>query len=515
MAMTWRNFRATRNAGFGLFLILAFGGVMLWANSRDRYQRIWLKLKPPGGEKTEAVIVLPKLKPPFPVAIFAYGSGESVLQSGNVLRQFAELGFAAVTFEYDKKNQTNYNAQFQALQEYLGRQSWAKTNQIAWIGFSLGAQRMLSLALTQPALQPAILARLGGGSVPALQPFLENTNSTAKVPLHSAVILAHGEADNIFSVEDARRLADLCRQQGVPVQLHVFPGRGHGLDSDLKVFYRVLAEYCRSESNSGQSLEILPEGPKGALPFLLCIVPSLLWAGYWFRLRSRLRCRNQTEPQAPPRWERSLRYSAVLLATVALGQAAWHLIPPRLAVSDKTLAVARKSLIPPKWLTDFEELASKPYWRGQKLKTLLTHVELSNYCVYELINWKMDTNIYKEFVLSPIIDSEADLELNWRRPLWEFYYPRIRKENDTQSAAEIVVRTLRERVTIDPKHEWPIGIESIWRNQITTPEGFERIYVAALRSTGVPARLDQQKRAEFWTDSGWKPAPRPLVETWL
>lgn len=210
--------------------------------------------------------------------------------------------------------------------------------------------------------------------------------------------------------------------------------------------------------------------------------------------------------------------AAVILATVALAQSGIHLITPRLSVSDTTISIARKWLLAPKWNEDFETLAAKPFWHGQRLKILLTHVELANYCVYELINWKVDKAIYDKFVLSPIIDSESDSELNWRRPLWEFFYPRVRKEDSPEAAAEIIVRTLRERVTITEEPSFSAdrmsaarcGIETIWRNQITDERGFQRIYVATLRSVGVGARLNSEGITEFWTGSEWKLAPEPF-----
>jgi len=45
-------------------------------------------------------------------------------------------------------------------------------------------------------------------------------------------------------------------------------------------------------------------------------------------------------------------------------------------------------------------------------------------------------------------------------------------------------------------------------------EGFEALYVAALRSVGVPARVGAQGHAELWSGALWQAAPRPLVESW-
>ena len=58
----------------------------------------------------------------------------------------------------------------------------------------------------------------------------------------------------------------------------------------------------------------------------------------------------------------------------------------------------------------------------------------------------------------------------------------------------------------------PSAVAEIWQRQITSERGFEAVYVAALRSVGIPARLGPQGRAEFWTGSAWQAAPCPLVE---
>ena len=46
---------------------------------------------------------------------------------------------------------------------------------------------------------------------------------------------------------------------------------------------------------------------------------------------------------------------------------------------------------------------------------------------------------------------------------------------------------------------------------MTDERGFERIYVAALRSVGLAARLSSAEgRAEVWSGRDWQSAPRPL-----
>lgn len=154
-------------------------------------------------------------------------------------------------------------------------------------------------------------------------------------------------------------------------------------------------------------------------------------------------------------------------------------------------------------MADFEVLAANPVWRGNPLRTLLEHVELVHYN-RELINWKLDEQVYRQFVLAAQISPEADGELDWRRPLRENFYPQIRREQDPAPAAETVVRFLRERVTVALGSSLPCTVAEIWQHQITNARGFEAVYVAA--------RLDAQGRAEFWTGSVWQAVPRPLVE---
>ena len=180
----------------------------------------------------------------------------------------------------------------------------------------------------------------------------------------------------------------------------------------------------------------------------------------------------RTSPRRPALrwWDVALRWVAGVLAVAALGQTALHLVPPRLATSERTLSIARKHLVQAKELSDFDFLAADPVWRGKPLKTLLEHVELAHYN-RELINWKLEDAAYRQFVLSAEIEPEADGGLDWRRPLWENFYPRIRKEQSPDEAAETVVRFLRERVTIAPGQGWPATVRESWERQITDEQG--------------------------------------------
>jgi hypothetical protein len=126
----------------------------------------------------------------------------------------------------------------------------------------------------------------------------------------------------------------------------------------------------------------------------------------------------------------------------------------------------------------------------------------------------VDEKNYQNFVLSPVITGDADEKLNWRRLLWEEFYPRIRHESSPEDAAKIVVRHLRERVTIADQPNLPRDVPTVWLKQITDKPGFEPIYVAALRSVGVAARLDSNGRTEFLGGNKWQTATEPSVLNW-
>ena len=121
--------------------------------------------------------------------------------------------------------------------------------------------------------------------------------------------------------------------------------------------------------------------------------------------------------------------------------------------------------------------------------------------------------MYRQYVLSCIITG-SDVELGWRRNLWENFYPRIRQQNTTHEAAKVVVQFLRQRVTIAPDAVAKPGVETMWNSQIVNRADFEILYVATLRSVGVPARLNSSsKKAEFWNGRNWETAPQLTMTT--
>ena len=492
-----------------LLAILLFLGALFWAREQDPFSRKWFTLKTPDHSSFKCVAVLPKPLRRCPVIIYAHGAGGNLMNDGNDVRQVAELGLAVVSLEYTQTNPATFGPQLEALLHYVGRQKWADTNVIAWLGYSMGSIRMFDFALQHPELQPKLLVLLGGAGLPEGQP------NNLLPSLHCRVALIHGEQDQTFPVADTKRLASILQSNGQPVDMRIIPGMTHGMDPDRGVVFRSIGEYCLAHlagKDALQNYHSIAQWQAEAPPFWIFMLPAAVWCVGCCVWRWRRKPRS-TEKISLSRAEIALRWLAVLLAIWALVESAVHLVPPHFSVSDKTLSIARQFSVQAKQHNDFEYLAAQPFWQGEKLKTLLEHVELAGYN-RELINWHLDDSLYRDYVLSPVITGHSDEHLNWRRPLWEEFYPRIRHESSPEAAAAIAARHLRERVMIAPDYPKQQGVETMWHRQIVNPDDFEIIYTAALRSVGVPARLNAAKRAEFWDGKNWQTAPRPVLETW-
>lgn len=495
--------------GVPIFALLLFLGALLWAKSQDPFSRKWFTLETPNHHSFRCVAVLPKLLRQYPVMVYAHWHGGDLMKDGNDLRQMAELGLAAVSLEYDQTNETVFDAQFHELLHYLSQQNWANTNAIAWIGESQGAIFILHFVLQHPELQPRLLVLLSGTGVQ------DDDRKSELGMLHCRILLVHGEEDEMFPLANTEQLAAELRTNDMPVELKVMPGLPHTLNPENAVIFRAAGEYALTHligKNVWQNYHSIAQWQAEAPPFWLFCLSAAAWGVIWFawwRHHKPVR----SEKTKLKRHEVILRWLAAILVAWALTATAIHLVTPRFPVNQRTLSIAHRFLVQPKERADFKYLVANANWRGQKLETLLTDVELANYN-RELINWQIDEKHYRKYVLSPVITGQPGEKFNWRRPLWEEFYPRIRHENSPSDAARIVVRHLRERVTIanlpDPPHDVP----AIWLRQITDQTGFEIIYVAALRSVGIPARLDSQHQAEFLDGARWQLAPPPPVISW-
>jgi len=197
------------------------------------------------------------------------------------------------------------------------------------------------------------------------------------------------------------------------------------------------------------------------------------------------------------------------LAALALAQTCLQLLLPALSASPRALATARKLIVSEDRVSDYDYLVAKLDWTGESVRSVLQHVELAG-LQRRMFYSDLPKDYFLKYVLWPDVGGQGSGNWGWRRILWEAFYPRVRKEVTPAAAAEIVVRFLRERVTVDPSYI-EVDVPTIaWQRGRTSDAGFQRLYIAALRSTGIAARLGENLRAQLWDGETWVPAPQPL-----
>ena len=92
----------------------------------------------------------------------------------------------------------------------------------ALIGFSQGAMMSLFTGLRRQTPPRAILAYAGI--------LLDPARLAEEILGRPPVLLVHGDADNVVSVEFSRMAAEVLKRQHVPVELLIEPGLGHAID---------------------------------------------------------------------------------------------------------------------------------------------------------------------------------------------------------------------------------------------------------------------------------------------
>lgn len=396
----------------------------------------------------DAIGLIPKMSRVAPAVIVMPRQHENALLVGNKLRTIAALGMVAIAVDASNLDETGVSNIMEQVVATTDRMPWLRDHRIA--------------LLKRPELT-----------------YRTSESITAKVK-----VVAVPDRHPRSTIEEA-------------------------------TLFRIAAEKCLTELNGKDAFNtfhsplILSDSDTFRLRLSVLLGILFVTVGSWGKLYAACCRAIRNENQI-------LLSVGTVSALLAVGQLCVHAVLPQMPVSKHGIDLCRRFLVPNKHLNEFDTLAIVPIWKGHRLQELLTHAELSSYTVNELANWTVDKAIYKDFVLSPIIDRSVNenrvLELNWRRTLWEYFYPCVRKEHSSTDAAIIVINLLRSNVTSVPGYQNQRGVRSTWDNKIGNPADFERLYVAALRSVGVAARLNDKLHAELW-DNGWMQAPRAIGNT--
>jgi len=474
----------------------------------------------------EAVAVFSKPVSRRPVVVYLHDAGIDLEGSGLRLRQLAELGLAAVGMEYDQANQVAFDRQFSALLAQVQKQCWAQSNAVAWFGHGSGAQRLLRFASTHGQQQPQLMICLEGGQSadwvqspmpsvsaahqsgtgpPAILEKLGNAAAERGVA-HCRVLLVHSRGGDRYSAEECERLARMLDAQNVPVDLCILEGQAHNFGEHQDLVFRQVSEDAALRLGGNVGPSKVPGAARWPYWIPLLAVGVVVGCGWWRKGRLALAA---DEPWSKP--AKALLVLALCVALVAVGDTALHLILPRCAISGPVRGAAREWLLLPEWREGFDWLSADEGWRGKPLRELLDHVELASLQRKHFYT-NLDAGIYREFILSPRMGQSGAGEWGWRRQFWETFYPRVRMLKAPVEAARTLVAFLRERVTVTQGRSPAEGIVTTWRDGVTDDSGFEQIYVAALRSVGIAARLGRQGQTELWTGVEWVTAPQPLLK---
>jgi hypothetical protein len=513
-----RNARSRTIAVLAGFLAIA--GLVVWCDSHRSFTIRWFHLQTAHSGTTKAVAVFPRAGRACPVVFYFYGAGGSLISAGSVLRQLADLGFAALAFEYDTGNAGVFSEQLLAAYKLVSSQPWADPRSIAWIGYSRGTERIDEMLVDGRSIGPSVYVRIAGVPMYSAGPL--------KTPhLNTKILVAHGDADEVFPIDGVIASVKRLRDSGVPLELKVLRGEDHTFGRNQQLIYRLAGEYCKSNLTPARPLPDFPIS--GGFSVFACLSPSLLLLGLKL-----LSCtRSQWKPLK--KWFKvtdgkyvNLFASAAVAASVA--HTSLYAILPRLPVTPLTLNLARRLLVPERCTRDFDYLVTKVDWKDHRIMSILGNTELSDYCSRLLVRWRpRDEMLYQEYVLSPLISGPAAIDsscgiananiysnsecLEWRAELWSYFYPDIRNEAEPLVAAATLTRKLRARVTIVPGN-FPMSVREVWRWRIASAAGFNTIYVAVLRSCGIASRIGATGSVELWSRDKWHHAPEPMVSMW-
>lgn len=487
----------------GVLVVLILFGALLWAHQHRQHDVQWIGLRTANGRKVETVLVSPQQSTHRSALLYVHDATGSLEGDGNDIRHLAAAGFDVFSIQYDPQSQGTFDDGFSAELAYVA----SRYDSVAWIGYGLGANRLMSFVCRHRQLPNAIVI---------MSPTLKNGDpaqlviNIPSVDLSGLPILVlRGKEDDDLSEPFAERLYTALKEKGGSVELSTIPRAPQNLEPWRRAIFRSVGEYCRIKLN----LPLYPESDGGGstngsfATFVLFFLPAIGWGIFLVgRYLSSIVASLNGERARPSITWRILAYGCI---TLVIAEGGARLVLPRLAISPARLGLAEKLFFAGAPSENWSYISSFPIWNGKLLGTLMEHVELSEYN-RRLVNWEVSDSLFKEFVLTPDIQDSADSDLRWRRLLWEEFYPHVRRFRSTQDAARVAVRHLQERIAIVAGASAPRSINDMWTMRYTDGAGFQLACVATFRSIGIPSRLNVSGAAEYWDGSIWSAVPEPL-----
>lgn len=170
-----------------------------------------------------------------PAVLALHGAGGNVAGMERYAGALAAQGFAVYVLHYFDRTGTTYADKSIILRNFP---LWMKTlwdaisfieaqpqvdkGRIALLGFSLGAY--LSLANSAIDHRVKVVVEFFGGMPKEMNLFMRRL---------CPVLILHGEKDATVPVAEAYNLQKLLEKKGIPYEMKIYPGEGHGFETEI------------------------------------------------------------------------------------------------------------------------------------------------------------------------------------------------------------------------------------------------------------------------------------------
>jgi carboxymethylenebutenolidase len=191
-----------------------------------------------GGKSIRLDAYFPEVQNgPIPAVVALHGAGGNVAGMERYANALAAQGFAVYLLHYfDRTGNGEEPTDLNTIKRHFP--AWMKTlwdalsfvetqpqvdrERIALLGFSLGAY--LSLANSTIDGRVKVVVEFFGGLPKEMKLFMRRL---------CPVLILHGEADPTVPVEEAYQLQKLLEKKGIPYEMKIYSGAGHGFETEV------------------------------------------------------------------------------------------------------------------------------------------------------------------------------------------------------------------------------------------------------------------------------------------
>jgi carboxymethylenebutenolidase len=170
-----------------------------------------------------------------PAVIALHGAGGNVSGMERFATMLAAEGFAVYLLHYFDRTGTepadlqsmkrNFPLWMKTLWDaisFVETQPQVDRERIALLGFSLGGYLSLANSAVDPRVKAVV--EFFGGMPKEMRLFMRRL---------CPVLILHGESDPTVPVEEAYQLQKLLEKKGIPYEIKIYPGAGHGFESEI------------------------------------------------------------------------------------------------------------------------------------------------------------------------------------------------------------------------------------------------------------------------------------------